>query len=1766
MIKLLSSSFLTFFFVVVIGAAHADTIRSTSSGNWSDSNTWEGGVVPAATDDVVISDDHTVHLDINPADNEPHALCVSLTVEQDGVLQLGYDGADLNKEFLLTGGISCQGTIAAGRNVPEDIYSGEGLLYEHNSSLILQLTADTTFLTGKGYFHPQNLIIKNESSEKQLTIDHYNVSVDEDFYMEGRAPIHLLIDQYAYVRVLGSLNVNGKTYTASTSELSAHMEVLGIVHAADVGLYTKHETASSSITAQGEGVITANQMNGGQSITNTTGGFELILSDESIFRLGEGVTSPETLAETFPNLTVTTNGRIKPHFSGELTAASEVLAQVEGFDKDDYHQVRPIKEKVGASHIAGWYNFSDQPYLLEGKNRFKEWGSVNIKTTISANNGKMFEAYPFNHEWDSFDEPAEVIQHPLQDSLFSDTYFKTHAFWSPSKGVNGYYKRGADRNHDRFLDTENQIYNAAKTILENYGHLDKTFIFQNWEGDWMLRGSNRQWGSDPETIPDDIAWQVEGMARMWRAHMRGIEKAIAEHPKAVARVQYSVEFNKLFRNVNGTRQTMMDLNVPSVVANVLPRVRMHLSSWSAYDGNFEEDERPFPTGYWNGLEIAAYYTNDTKGQEGFPVQLGEIGMNENEPFQNLTDETIRDRYDKLVGMVSALDVPNVYLWNLYGSGEQSVDLEKGEQYETDFLYEVLDGKWVIEPDNSFGVAGQHIKDNYFIPDNEAPIINQPVDDLDLAFGFETYSLILSEIYSDPEGDELTYSAASSDEGVATVNIEGDTLVIVEIAAGESQIQLGASDGISDAAAVSFQLRIGENSSPTRELTLEDQSYEVGFGTDTLDITGTFTDADGDELTYTVTVVDESVVTASLSDTHLFLTEAGTGTTAITLKAADGNGGSSSTQFEVEVNTPIVATSTVSIGSESFASVAAALDNAAAGDTIEIRGVHTESFSISKNITIRGEDPTQDILQAATSLTASTARVISISRPDDTFADLTVNIENLGIRYGSSDQNGGGINADKVDGLLTLTNLIIEQNRSEKNGGGVSLAGTNATIVHCTFQQNEATLDGGALIVAPNNGAGIDNEINIRQTLIDRNEARNGGGIYLNGNKDFGNDQTLSLLIENTTITHNTANSGSDAAGGGGIWSKSAFWTGDGTTANVSLRMVHVTMYDNQHASTAKNGIQFTSTPAGALTKFSLYNSIVVSADDLAEKAINFTNANTTVAVNNILGGINGADEDLIDAEENNNEKGKTATFAGLSGVLSDEGGQVQVMTLEAGSVSINYCVEEIDIEGPDTDARDVDRDDTPDAGAYEALLVNQAPEVSSSLSDLSLEVGFGKTTLRLEEVFTDPEHEALTFLVSVVDEEVVTAAVLDSTLTLTEVGAGTTTVSVTAVDGSGAEVTDDFFVTVGQNAVPVPEINFEDRDYEEGFGVDTLSISGAFTDADRDVLTYSVDVEDETIVVATISNESLILTEEGIGSTTLTLSVDDGNGGTANIDFAVTVSATDLETNRIPEVINALDDLTLNEGFEALSINLDNTFADPDGDALTFSVTLSEEGVVRVTLTDNLLSIEEQGLGNTILTVAADDGSGGITIDDFAISVQELDNVPPRLEMPFEDAFFEVGFTWSTIELADRFVDEDGDELTFTAEVLTENVLSAQVEGSTLLITELGRGATEMVITAADGEGGVAMDSLVITVGSEVLSIREAQEITLFPNPASDHFSLDLGHASGTVRVSTMSGKIVLTATYQPEKQYPIHDLKPGIYLLEVRLGEQWWTGKLLKD
>ena len=77
--------------------------------------------------------------------------------------------------------------------------------------------------------------------------------------------------------------------------------------------------------------------------------------------------------------------------------------------------------------------------------------------------------------------------------------------------------------------------------------------------------------------------------------------------------------------------------------------------------------------------------------------------------------------------------------------------------------------------------------------NGAPEAVGEIDNLDIKEDM-TMEVALAEYFSDPDGDDLGYSASSSDTDIATVAVSGDTAAVTGVAAGSAEVTVTASDG------------------------------------------------------------------------------------------------------------------------------------------------------------------------------------------------------------------------------------------------------------------------------------------------------------------------------------------------------------------------------------------------------------------------------------------------------------------------------------------------------------------------------------------------------------------------------------------------------------------------------------------------------------------------------------------------------------------------------------------------------------------------------------------------------------------------------------------------------------------------------------------------------------------------------------------------------------------------------------------------------------
>ncbi|MDE0604971.1 MAG: hypothetical protein OXI18_11250 [bacterium] len=184
---------------------------------------------------------------------------------------------------------------------------------------------------------------------------------------------------------------------------------------------------------------------------------------------------------------------------------------------------------------------------------------------------------------------------------------------------------------------------------------------------------------------------------------------------------------------------------------------------------------------------------------------------------------------------------------------------------------------------TFGVA--------VAPPNRAPQPQGAISALNLLVA-DTARLQVSAYFRDPDGDSLSYVAASSDEGVAAATMSADTVRVVGLGVGTATILVTAKDPGGLTAAQSLEVSVGDpNRAPEAVGTIAAQSIGAG-DTLTLFVPDYFRDPDGDSLSFEANSDDEGVATATIAGvngTRLLLAGRRAGTIRVTVTASDPEG-------------------------------------------------------------------------------------------------------------------------------------------------------------------------------------------------------------------------------------------------------------------------------------------------------------------------------------------------------------------------------------------------------------------------------------------------------------------------------------------------------------------------------------------------------------------------------------------------------------------------------------------------------------------------------------------------------------------------------------------------------------------------------------------------------------------------------------------------------------------------------------------------------------
>ena len=397
--------------------------------------------------------------------------------------------------------------------------------------------------------------------------------------------------------------------------------------------------------------------------------------------------------------------------------------------------------------------------------------------------------------------------------------------------------------------------------------------------------------------------------------------------------------------------------------------------------------------------------------------------------------------------------------------------------------------------------------------------------------------------------------------------------------------------------------------------------------------------------------------------------------------------------------------------------------------------------------------------------------------------------------------------------------------------------------------------------------------------------------------------------------------------------------------------------------------------------------------------------------------------------------------------------------------------------------------------AFTVTVVKGPPMVIWAISDVTgLEVD-GTREVSLAGVFYDADGDALTITATSSDETKATVTVASdgSKLTLAGVGVGTATITVTAQDTDGNRVSDTFNVAVTQatqsqqaNRAPTVSNAIADATVVNEGGTHEVSLPGVFSDADKDALTITAASSDNAKATVTVASDysGLAVAAQARGTATITVTANDGNDGTVDDVFTVTVKAAPVVASALPDVADLEEDSTQD-------VSLSEVFSDADGDALTVTASSSDDAKATVTLAADQSNLTVAGVaeGTATITVTAQDSDGNRVSDTFDVAVNQAPqlqqaNRAPTVASATGDVTIVNESGTREVSQSGVFSDADNDSLTITAASSDETKATVSVSSdySSLTVTARGRGTATITVTADDGYGGTVDDTFTVTV------------------------------------------------------------------------------------
>ncbi|WP_044210626.1 T9SS type A sorting domain-containing protein, partial [Flammeovirga sp. OC4] len=421
------------------------------------------------------------------------------------------------------------------------------------------------------------------------------------------------------------------------------------------------------------------------------------------------------------------------------------------------------------------------------------------------------------------------------------------------------------------------------------------------------------------------------------------------------------------------------------------------------------------------------------------------------------------------------------------------------------------------------------------------------------------------------------------------------------------------------------------------------------------------------------------------------------------------------------------------------------------------------------------------------------------------------------------------------------------------------------------------------------------------------------------------------------------------------------------------------------------------------------------------------------------------------------------------------------------------------------------------AQVFDITVLNRSPHLMKRIEPQELYLTDSGFNVDLDTLFKDIDGQPLTYTIALENESLVdfTSSSLNH-FTFIPKSIGSSEVTITASD-QYSEIAQVFDITV-LNRSPHLMKRIEPQELyltDSGFNVDLDTL---FKDIDGQPLTYTIALENESVVDFTSSSSNhFTFIPKSIGSSEVTITASDQYSEVAQT-FDITV------LNRQPHLMQKVESQELYLTDLGFNVDLDTLFEDIDDHSLTYSIELENEEVVDFTSSSsNYIIFTPKSIGSSAVTITASDQYSEVA-QIFEIAVL---NQIPYLITNFEDKEYYLSDRQFKLYLDDYFIDEDLHTLSYEVSSNNSTFIDFTISNAELAIQFNESGEGTVSIEAMDSFGGSHQSSFNLTVLEDTitaLSSTEFIEVHVYPNPVRDVVHLLLNKYVDTKSIKLFDG------------------------------------------